>query len=63
MPRKEVDRVDERTKFAMGALERFKEDGRAGLNDRTRRPKKSPRDTAEEVVTELVRLKIKRMAW
>jgi transposase InsO family protein len=44
-------------------LDRFKEDGRAGLNDLSRRPKKSPRDTAEEVVTELVRLKMKRMAW
>ena len=44
-------------------LARYEKDGLAGLEDGSRRPKRSSKETAEDVITELIRIKTKRMAW
>ena len=42
---------------------RFMEEGRAGLEDRSRRPQRNPKKLEEEVVCEMVRLKAAHHSW
>src|SRR4029453_10206682 len=44
-------------------LERFKQEGMAGLQDQSRRPQTSPRQLSEDVVCELIRLKQAHRTW
>jgi putative transposase len=44
-------------------LARFKEEGTAGMEDRSRRPKSSPEALAEEVICRMVRLKEHHRRW
>src|SRR5262249_49013454 len=87
MPWKEVNIMNQRTEFALRAVqseesfrslcreygistktgykwrERFLRSGWQGLKDLSRRPESSPRELAEAVVCEIVRLKEAHRAW
>lgn len=87
MPWKEVNIMNQRTEFALRAVqseesfrslcreygistktgykwrERFLRSGLQGLKDLSRRPESSPRELAEAVVCEIVRLKEAHRAW
>ena len=51
------------TKTGYKWVERFEEQGAAGLLDRSRRPKRSPNQLGEDEVCELIRLKQAHPCW
>jgi len=51
------------TKTGYKWKERFLKEGLSGLNEKSRKPKRSPTQVSEDVICEIIKLKIKKLRW